>query len=184
MVRGPYTRNRILELGGKCPEIYGDPAIALPRVYTPNINEDEQANKKILLVRHFTNQALELNLPKHMDEISIFASHPKYIEKFIDTLHQYKAVVTSAMHCYITCQAYGIPCALVTFEDNRKSVHGDGIKYRDYLSGAGLGEHDPIEVPLNLSSYNFDKIISNNKIKTEVIDEVYDVMLKALNKDI
>jgi len=184
MVRGPYTRQRILELGGECPEVYGDPAVVLPKIYTPKISDENKNSEKLLLVRHFTNQDIKLNLPNDMDEISIFASHPKYIEKFIDTLHQYKGVVTSAMHCYITCQAYGIPCALVTFKGNTKSVHGDGMKYRDYLSGVGLEEYDPIEVPLNLSSYDFDEIISNTKIKTEVIDKVYEVMVKALKEDL
>ena len=184
MVRGPYTRQRILELGGECPEVYGDPAVVLPKIYTPKISDENKNSEKLLLVRHFTNQDIKLNLPNNMDEISIFASHPKYIEKFIDTLHQYKGVVTSAMHCYITCQAYGIPCALVTFKGNTKSVHGDGMKYRDYLSGVDLEEHDPIEIPLNLSSYNFDEIISDKKIKTEIIDKVYEVMVKALKEDL
>lgn len=183
MVRGPYTRKRIIELGGKCPETYGDPAVILPKIYTPKVDDDEETNEKLLLVRHFTNKDLNLDLPKNMDELSIFASHPKDIEQFIDTLHHYKAVVTSAMHCYITCQAYGIPCALVKFEGNEKAVHGDGVKYRDYLSGVGLTEHDPIAIPLNLISYDFDDIISNDRIEQEIIDKVYETMNNGLNED-
>ncbi len=183
MVRGKYTRKRILELGGKCPEVYGDPAVILPKVYSPSSWIEENEKKELLLVRHFTHLNLNLNLPNNMDELSIFASHPKEIEKFIDTLHEYKAVVTSAMHCYITCQTYGIPCALVTFEDANNSVHGDGMKYKDYMSGVGVQEKNPVHIPLNLSSYDFEKIITGIKIKQEVIEKVYDVLVTSLNQD-
>jgi len=183
MVRGLYTRKRVLELGGTCPEIYGDPAIVLPRIYTPVIDKNNVKKGKKLLVRHFTNLDIPLQLPKNMEEGSIFASHPKEIESFIDKLHEYDAVITSAMHCYITCQAHSIPCALVSFEGNKDSVHGDGIKYRDYLSGVGLVERDPIEIPLNLTEYDFDSIISKEYISDKVMDNVLNVFQDTFKVD-
>ena len=39
-VRGPITRKRLLELNYKVPEIYGDPAIVLPKYYRPRIDKD------------------------------------------------------------------------------------------------------------------------------------------------
>ena len=51
-VRGPLTREAILKEGGKCPEIYGDPAIIMPRLYTPKIGAKHKAG----LILHHTQE--------------------------------------------------------------------------------------------------------------------------------
>lgn len=173
-VRGPLTRSRVIECGGECPEVFGDPAIILPLLYKPNMEEKSGISDKYLLVRHFTHRGLKLQVPKTFDEISIFVSNPKKIEAFIDSLHQYRGVVTSAMHCYILCQAYGIPCVLVTFDELKDAVHGDGMKYTDYMMGAGVPVEPVRVISSNLAELDVDSILTHHKIP--------DDKMQALNK--
>jgi hypothetical protein len=81
-------------------------------------------------------------------------------------------VITSAMHIFITCQSYGIPCALITFEGFEDAVHGTGIKYGDYAQGVGLTAINPAVVGLDLSKVNFDDITSDYKITEDKLNEV------------
>jgi hypothetical protein len=76
------------------------------------------------------------------------------------------------MHVFITCQSYGIPCALVTFEGFEDSVHGTGIKYGDYAQGVGLESINPVVVGLDLSKRDLDNITTQHKISEAKLDEV------------
>ena len=64
-VRGPNTRNHLLELGYKCPEIYGDPAVLMPIIYEGNRLEKTAACcRRNIASCHFRRRcpAVEQNL--------------------------------------------------------------------------------------------------------------------------
>lgn len=173
-VRGPLTRDLIVNAGGICPEVYGDPAILLPKVFSPRpVNK----NGRVALIRHFKHAEIPLLLPDNMDEISIFAAAPEEIENFISRLHEYDYVISSAMHGYIVCQAYKIPVALVTFMGLENAVHGDGTKYRDYFMGVGLEPKLPHIISRNLRRVDFNEIIDNDEINPSIIENLYQIFL-------
>ena len=117
-----------------------------------------------------------------MVEVSIYQSHPKKIESFIDALKSSRGVITSAMHCYIICQAYGIPCALVTFKGYEDAVHGDGLKYKDYHLGVGTS-YRPLPVLELVDIETIKNILTNDQITDIKIREVYDVLCKELTDE-
>ena len=179
-VRGPKTGKVLESCGGQNPGIYGDPAIVMPKLYPKSKNKSERS----LLVRHLSHLNFEITRPSDMDELSIFAASAKEIESFIDKIHDYKFVITSAMHCYILCHAYGVPAALVTFEGAESAVAGDGIKYIDYAEGVNVEAISPTIIPTNLNSYDFSKIVKNIKISDEKIDDVFNFLKQSLNEKI
>ena len=63
------------------------------------------------------------------------------------------------MHVLITCQSYGIPCALVVFEGYLDAVAGNGMKYTDYSLGVGLDPITPAPVPLDLRSTDLQSLV-------------------------
>lgn len=177
-VRGPVTARVVKESGGPSVESFGDPGVLISRIFPVERNK---TNGRVALVRHFTHKPIPLTLESNMDELDIFMSHPDDIKVLVETLNLYDRVVTSAMHIFITCQSYGIPCALVTFEGFEDSVHGNGIKYGDYAQGVGLESISPIPVSLDFLKVDFENLTTNHKISDAKLDEVEAAIVKGLS---
>jgi hypothetical protein len=172
-VRGPITAKVLKASGGPEVTAFGDPGIAISKVIKVKRGK---TNGRIAFVRHFSHAPFPMQLPKNFDELSVLMSRPEDITKFVKKLNQYDAVVTSAMHVMITCQSYGIPCALVTFEGHEENVHGTGIKYEDYALGAGVEVMNPSVVPVDLRKFKYQKLIRDIKVseakKQEVLEHI------------
>jgi hypothetical protein len=178
-VRGPVTARVLKQSGGPSIEAFGDPGLALSRVIPVTRGA---TNGKIAFIRHFSHTSAPMQLPENMEELSVMMSRPTDIVEFVGKLAQYDAVVTSAMHVMITCQSYGIPCGLATFEGYEENVHGSGIKYGDYAQGAGVEVMNPQVVPLDLRKVNLDNLIRDIKVSEAKKDEVIEHIKLALTK--
>ncbi len=177
-VRGPVTARVVKESGGPDVTSFGDPGVLISRIIPV---ERKTTNGKVALVRHFTHKPIPLVLEPNMEELDIFMSHPDQIKVLVEALNTYDRVVTSAMHIFITCQSYGIPCALITFAGFEDSVHGNGIKYGDYAQGVGLESISPIPVGLDLTKTDFENITTDHKISPAKLDEVETAIRKGLS---
>jgi len=177
-VRGPVTARVVKESGGPVVDSFGDPGVLISRIFPV---ERTKTNGRVALVRHFSHKPIPLVLDANMDEFDIFMSHPDDIKVLVETLNTYDRVVTSAMHIFITCQSYGIPCALITFEGFEDSVHGNGIKYGDYAQGVGLDSISPKAVGLDFQKVNFENLTTDHKISETKLDEVEAAILKGLS---
>jgi hypothetical protein len=169
----------LVQSGGPKIENYGDPGIVLSRILPLTRGS---TNGRIALVRHYTHLQAPVILPDNFDELSVQLSHPDDIVTFIKRLNEYDSVVTSAMHVLITCQSYGIPCALVVFKGFEQSVHGDGIKYIDYALGAGVKAISPTPINPKLDWSEVQPLIENIKVSDEKIGQVEAAIKEGLRR--
>lgn len=130
-VRGPLTRAQIK--GATVPEIYGDPAILLPRIYSPEVKKTHAigylphyVDKKIVMSKY----AIASGYSKHID---IQADWKTVIEEVLSC----EKIVASSLHGIIVAEAYGIPAVWEQYSD--KIVGGD-FKFQDYFLGTGREE--------------------------------------------
>lgn len=148
-VRGPISRMRAINCGAKCPPIYGDPGLILPRLYTPT----SSAQHAIGIVPHYVDQyRAYTRYEQSAHVVNILGP----IGRVIDEITSCKAIISSSLHGLVVAHAYGIPAIWAKISD---SVGGDDTKFRDYflsveiepysfadLRGGGLCEI-PSEVP-------------------------------------
>ena len=178
-VRGPHTADLILKSGGPKIESFGDPAVVLSKIL-PVVRD--KTNGRVALIRHYTHSQAPIKLLPNFDELSVQISHPNDIIAFIKKLNEYDSVVTSAMHVLITCQSYGIPCALVVFKGFEEYVHGDGIKYLDYALGAGVKEISTTPINPQLDWNEIEPLIETIQVSNAKIAEVEAAIKEGLRR--
>jgi hypothetical protein len=178
-VRGPHTADLLVQSGGPKIESFGDPGVVLARILPLTRGK---TNGRIALIRHHTHLQAPVILPNNFDELSVLLSHPDDIVSFIKKLNEYDSVVTSAMHVLITCQSYGIPCALVVFKGFEEYVHGDGIKYIDYALGAGVKAISPTPINPKLDWHEIEPLIETITVSDSKIAEVEAAIKEGLRR--
>ena len=124
-VRGPKTRDELLKHKIECPEIYGDPALLYPQIYTPeNIEKTHEWGVIAHYVDKYHPGVIQLQ-KRGFKVINILAGK----KQFVDQLHRVEKVLSSSLHGLIAADAYGIPNARIRFSN--KVVGGD-FKFMDY----------------------------------------------------
>lgn len=136
-VRGPKTREKLLKSGIDCPEIYGDPALLLPKIYNPKIEKKYELG----VIPHYidkNNKFLEIFNNSNIRIIDIQVIDPR---TFIDELLSCKKIASSSLHGLITADAYQIPSMWIEFSDK---VVGNGFKFYDYFLSVGRENENPL----------------------------------------
>lgn len=137
-VRGPLTRKRVIECGGSCPEIYGDPALLLPLF----VDESEKKYDVGIVPHYVDYEFVKENYPNYR-VIDLITDDPIKTARGIT---ECRTIISSSLHGIICAHAYGIPAAWVKFSNG---LAGDGIKFDDYYQSVGLtAELSTIDDPL------------------------------------
>jgi pyruvyltransferase len=126
-VRGPLTREYLLNKAHiHCPEIYGDPALLLPKIFP-----DWQAKPisgRVGVVPHYRDVGLVPALPERYRVI--LPSQP--LEEVIADILSCEFVISSSLHGLIVAEAFGIPARWL-----RLSPIEPDFKFIDYYLGTG-----------------------------------------------
>jgi len=135
-VRGPLSRKRALENNLACPAIYGDPALLLPVYYQPVTAKTYTVG----IIPHIVDVEMVKKLYENQPEVAIIDFRTNNVEQTTDAITSCAHILSSSLHGIIVAHAYGIPAVQVRFSDR---IHGDGVKYHDYLLAVGLEAYEP-----------------------------------------
>ena len=138
-VRGPRSRHRLLSAGVPCPEVYGDPAILYPLVYTPEIEQVYDVG----IIQH-CREIDVIEAPKVPEELSVLHIDVRSeINEFVDKILSCKIIISSSLHGIICAHSYGIPAYWIKASD---LPVGDDFKFHDYFASIGVKDLKSIEL--------------------------------------
>lgn len=136
-VRGPRTRSYLLDLGYKCPEVYGDPAILLPICYDPPVSK----NYKYGIVPHYHDFQSVSEYFINRDDIKVIDLMTMNIEEVTAQILECEKIISSSLHGLIVSHAYRIPAIWVKFSEK---LFGNGVKFQDYFESVGIENIEPV----------------------------------------
>jgi len=138
-VRGPISRQKLLDQGIECPEVYGDPVLLLPRYYTP----EELVRKKIGIIPHYVDQDHPwLKNFINNNDVRIIDIKGDY-HNVVNEICSCDLIISSSLHGLIVPDAYGIPSVWVKFSDK---IWGGNFKFLDYFASVGRKEIEPLQI--------------------------------------
>lgn len=125
-VRGPCTRNFLIEKGISVPEVFGDPGLLLPLFYDKRLFNNN--NKKDFIIIPHMNE--DYNIYKHYS--NNICSPKQGALSFVNEIVNSKFVISSSLHGLIIAESYGIPAVFI------EGPSGESLfKYDDYYLGTG-----------------------------------------------
>lgn len=159
-VRGPQTRKYLLNQGFEVPEIYGDPALLLPRYYNPKIEKEY----KVGVIPHYRDFKKVSVFYKNQESILLIDLMTNDVEKTTNELLKCDKIISSSLHGIIVAHAYGIPAVWQKFSED---VFGDDIKYQDYFESVLIPNYksDIKDVCMNLNE--LESLFNNKAVVPE-----------------
>jgi pyruvyltransferase len=124
-VRGPLTRNALLEKGINCPNIFGDPALLVPRYLKVGLNR-AGARADFVIIPNYNDIPLFSGVENVISPLDP-------LKKVVRQILGSRKVISSSLHGVVLAEAYGIPAVLLLPEGFSENI----FKYQDYYEGTG-----------------------------------------------
>jgi len=139
-LRGHLSRERLRELGVGAPDVVGDPALLMPRLYTPG---RPRRRYRVGVIHHCYERDIALARPEALPEGYLFIDITGNLFDVIDQIVACDEIASSSLHGLVCAEAYGVPSTWIKLSDRPA---GDGFKYRDYYSAIGKRVERPVLV--------------------------------------
>ena len=142
-VRGPKSRQKLLEMGVSCPEVYGDPLILFPLLYQPT----SPVTKRLIgFLPHYS----DYRKPEKMAQVEFHLKygmrkkHPvkrlrievtRNYRKLLDSLAKCEYVVSSTLHGVMMGLVYRKKTVFIQVTDR---LNGGVFKFQDFFESLGI----------------------------------------------
>lgn len=124
-VRGPRTRDWLLDRGVDCPEVFGDPALLLPIVRPDLVVLAGTKRHRVTFVPHIDD-------PWRQECHGLRTISPRAnVEKVLRAIVQSELVVATSLHAVIVAEAFGVPARSIVNQAEPE------FKFADYYLGTG-----------------------------------------------
>lgn len=132
-VRGPLTREMVLNNGGQCPEVFGDPALLVPKLF-PELptRSNGDAPGPLVFVANLYDEVLPSRSPASTQGHAI-ETVPTQLpwQQIAEKIIAAPFVVSSSLHGIILADAFGVPCRPY------QSLFEPLFKFEDYFLATG-----------------------------------------------
>ena len=167
-VRGPYTKQILLNVGYECPDVYGDPAIIMPLIYNPEVDKEYDVS----VITHIDNNGIadDLQDVNRINKIEIQTDDYKY---FVAEIKKSKKIISSSLHGIILAEAYGVPAVFVA-----RNVMNEIMKFYDWYESTDRADFliaSSVEMALEMEPMKLPKL---GKMSEIIMDRFpYDIYL-------
>ena len=128
-VRGPATRAWLMERGIACPEVFGDPALLLPRLRPDLVELSVRKRHSLTFVSHIDDSPTA-------GRRGVRAVSPRGdVESLLRTIVQSEFMVATSLHAVVVAEAFGVPARSVV---NRSETE---FKYADYYLATNRADY-------------------------------------------
>jgi hypothetical protein len=165
LVRGPFTRRQLINLGFDCPETYGDPALLLPNYYNPKIEK----KYKLGIIPHIIDYDNVFKKYSELNNVKIIDFKTNNIESVVKQILECENIISSSLHGLIVSVAYDIPCRWFKYSNK---IKGDDIKFYDFFASIDYdvyitfdfeNKKSTIDIynPIKIDNFDLVKILNN-----------------------
>ncbi|MGC9418251.1 MAG: polysaccharide pyruvyl transferase family protein [Rhodovulum sp.] len=142
-VRGWLSNERLRKGGLPAPDVVGDVALLLPRLYTPKRTHERRSLGVIPHCYEWDEPFFRAT--RNWEDARVIDISGD-IEDVVDQIVACDRIISSSLHGIICADSYGVPAIWLHASDKPK---GDGFKFRDYFSSVGRPDSVPVQVDGN-----------------------------------